>query len=401
MTTEEEAAERVLIIDDDPDVGRLLQLQVEATGRETRLTDDPEEFFRLHREWKPAFVVVDLVMPKMDGLDVLTHLARDNCTAAVIISSGMGSRVMDAARRFADANGLDIAGVLGKPYTKSEVREAFERREDHPFGDTASVIDTSNDWPAAAFQVDFRAAVMSDEISVVYQPKVNCDTDAIVGYEALARWAHPKRGDIGPDQFVPLAERFGLVALLTDRVMRDALEWFGATPRPAGVQIAINISAAEFEDPDLDQRYVRACEEASVSPDNVVLELTETSAMEDPVRSLRLLTKLRLAGFHLSLDDFGTGYSSMLQLARLPFSELKVDQSFVSACATTEESAIVVRSVIDLGHALGMKLTAEGVEDEASLALLREFGCDFAQGYHIARPMTPDALAVWEADVSI
>ena len=146
----------------------------------------------------------------------------------------MGSRVMDAARRFADANGLEIAGVLGKPYTKSEVRAAFERREDHPFGRPVPPVDTANDWPVAAFQVDFRAAVMSDEVSVVYQPKVNCDTDAIVGYEALARWTHPDRGVIGPHQFVPLAERFGLVALLTDRVMRDALEWFGGSPRPGG-----------------------------------------------------------------------------------------------------------------------------------------------------------------------
>jgi EAL domain-containing protein (putative c-di-GMP-specific phosphodiesterase class I)/ActR/RegA family two-component response regulator len=400
MTEEEAQAERVLIIDDDPDVGRLLQLQIKATGREARLTDDPEEFFTLHREWKPSFVVVDLVMPKMDGLDVLTHLARDHCTAAVIISSGMGGRVIDAARRFADANGLEIAGVLGEPHTKAEVQKAFERSADHPFAELPAGIDT-DDWPPASFQADFRAAVMSDEMSVVYQPKVHCDSDAVVGYEALARWAHPERGVIGPREFVPLAERFGLVALLTDRVMRDALEWFGGRTHPEGVRIAINISAAEFEDSDLDQRYVRACDEAGVEPGRVVLELTETSAMEDPVRSLRLLTKLRLAGFHLSLDDFGTGYSSMLQLARLPFSELKVDQSFVATCATSDESRIVVRSIIDLGHALGMELTAEGVEDEAALALLREFGCDFAQGYHIARPMPPDELAVWAADVQV
>ena len=400
MTDEGPTAERVLIIDDDPDVGRLLQLQVEKTGREVRLTADPEEFFTLHREWNPAFVVVDLVMPKMDGLDVLTHLARDNCTAAVIISSGLGSRVMDAARRFADANGLEIAGILGKPHTKAEVQKAFERRTDHPFAEIPAGIDT-DDWPPAAFQVDFRAAVMSDEMSVVYQPKVSCDNGAVVGYEALARWTHPERGVIGPNEFVPLSERFGLVALLTDRIMRDGLEWFGARPRPAGMRLAINISAVEFEDDDLDQRYVRACDEAAVSPEEVVLELTETSAMEDPVRSLRLLTKLRLAGFHISLDDFGTGYSSMLQLARLPFSELKVDQSFVADCATSQESRIVVSSIIDLGHALGMQLTAEGVEDEAALTLLRELGCDFAQGYHIARPMPPDELASWATDVSI
>ncbi len=132
-----------------------------------------------------------------------------------------------------------------------------------------------------------------------------------------------------------------------------------------------------------------------MDPANVILELTETSAMEDPVRSLQLLTRLRLVGFHLSLDDFGTGYSSMLQLARLPFTELKVDHSFVTTAATSEESAIVVRSIIDLGHALDMHLTAEGVEDAKVMALLTELGCDFAQGYHIARPMPPEELDSW------
>jgi EAL domain-containing protein (putative c-di-GMP-specific phosphodiesterase class I) len=123
--------------------------------------------------------------------------------------------------------------------------------------------------------------------------------------------------------------------------------------------------------------------------------------MADPARSLQLLTRLRLEGFQLSLDDFGTGYSSMLQLARLPFSELKVDRSFVTTAATSDESVIVVRSIIDLGHALGMQLTAEGVEDAWVLALLTDLGCDYAQGFYIAQPMFPDALDAWAADVSI
>jgi EAL domain-containing protein (putative c-di-GMP-specific phosphodiesterase class I)/ActR/RegA family two-component response regulator len=393
--------ERVLIIDDDPDVGRLLEIQVKSTGRETRLTDDPEEFLRLHREWNPDFVVIDLVMPKMDGLDVLTHLAQDRCTARVVISSGMGGRVMDAARRFADANGLVIAGVLGKPHAQADVRAVFERHANSTKLSSDEVPPPPTSWRATEFQVAFRAAVMGDELAVAYQPKVDCTTGALVGYEALARWNHPDRGSIPPDEFVPLAERFGLVALLTERVMGDALTWFARSPRAEGVRIAINISAGEFDEPSLDKRFVTACSDAGVAPGDVILEMTETGAMADPARSLQLLTRLRLEGFHLSLDDFGTGYSSMLQLARLPFSELKVDRSFVTTAATSDESVIVVRSIIDLGHALGMRLTAEGVEDAWVMALLTDLGCDYAQGYHIARPMAPDEVDAWAPEPSI
>jgi EAL domain-containing protein (putative c-di-GMP-specific phosphodiesterase class I) len=376
-------------------------MQIKATGREARLTDDPEEFLTLHRDWSPDFVVIDLVMPKMDGLDVLTHLAQDRCTARVIISSGMGGRVMDAARRFADANGLIIAGVLGKPHTQTELRAVFERHSRPQESDSAKSEPAPTSWRATEFQVAFRAAVMSDELAVAYQPKVDCKTGAIVGYEALARWTHPERGSISPDEFVPLAERFGIISLLTERVMGDALRWFAGGEHAESVRIAINISAGEFDEPSLDKRFVTACEEAGVAPSDVVLEITETSAMADPARSLQLLTRLRLEGFHLSLDDFGTGYSSMLQLARLPFSELKVDRSFVTTAATSDESVIVVRSIIELGHALGMQLTAEGVEDAWVLALLADLGCDYAQGFLIARPMLPDALDAWSADVSI
>ena len=401
MTEDKTATERVLIIDDDAEVGRLLEMQIKATGREVRLTDDPEEFLTLHREWNPDFVVIDLVMPKMDGLDVLTHLAQDRCTAAVIISSGMGGRVLDAARRFADSNGLRIAGVLGKPHTTAELRATFERHSRPRPSDSAESESAPTSWRAAEFQVAFRAAVMSDQIKVAYQPKVDCKTGSVVGYEALARWTHPVRGSISPDEFVPLAERFGLISLLTERVMGEALRWFAGRKHAEGVRIAINISAGEFDEPALDKHFVSACAEAGVAPGDVILELTETSAMADPARSLQLLTRLRLDGFHLSLDDFGTGYSSMLQLARLPFSELKVDRSFVMTALTSDESVIVVHSIIDLGHALGMQLTAEGVEDGMVLALLTDLGCDFVQGFHIARPMFPDELDAWTADISI
>ncbi len=347
-------------------------------------------------------MIIDLVMAKMDGLEVLSHLARDKSTAAVIVTSGMGGRVLDAARRFADANGLDDrrraeqavheGGSPGGVRANGTARERGGRRET-PRHRRA--------WKVAEFQTAFRAAVMGDEMGVAYQPKIDLrDRRHRRLRGARAGGTHPERGPIAPDEFVPMAERFGIVSLSDRPGDEGGLRVVHlATSVPTACVSPSTSPQPNSTRPTLSTAIVESCSVAGISPGDVVLELTETSAMEDAVRSLQLLTRLRLGGFHLSLDDFGTGYSSMLQLARLPFTELKVDRSFVSSVATSEESMIVVRSVIDLGHALNMHLAAEGVEDAHALEILTELGCDYAQGYHVARPMSPDDIEAW-ADAS-
>lgn len=392
-------AQRVLVLDDDPIVGKVLVAHVRSLGYDVQFTTDPLEFLDLQRTWEPSRVVLDLVMSAMDGLEVLSRLADMTCEATIIISSGMGSRVMDAAKRVADAAGLRIAGLLPKPYTRSQLAELLavtEYVDDAPFQATTS---TRPWWSARDFPEVFQHAIDAGHISVAFQPKVDCQTSRVEGYEALARWCDPERGDIGPADFVPIAERTGVVSLLTDAVADAALGWLSSQPFVGERHVSINVSAAELSDASVDRRLLRACERYGVQPDAVVIELTETSAMDDPVVSLELLTRLRIEGFRVSLDDFGTGYSSMLQLARMPFSEVKVDRSFVMNAASNDESVIVVRSIVDLAHALGMQCTAEGVQDAATLDLLRALGCDHAQGYHIAQPMLAHEIADWHATV--
>ncbi|MBN2176748.1 MAG: EAL domain-containing response regulator [Demequinaceae bacterium] len=384
---------RVLVIDDDPFVGKMTLAHLKSGGHEGRLTDDAEEFMRLCGTWHPDFAIVDLVMEGVDGLEVLRRIADCGCGIGVIIASGQEGRVLDAAHRFADASGITFVGVLSKPYRRSQLLDLLAQRPSTT--EIPVVPDPSLPWGELEFEESFRDGLTSGAVTVVFQPKVDCSDGRVVGYEALARWVHPERGDITPTVFVPLAEKRGLVSLLTDRVMREALDWFGRHPHREGRRLSVNVSSAEFSDPEIDERLLKACQEAAVPTSQVIIELTETSAMDDPVLSLQLLTRLRLQGFEISLDDFGTGYSSMLQLARLPFSEIKVDQSFVSNAATSDESVIVIRSIVDLGHALGLKCTAEGVEDAKVLSLLEKFGCDFAQGFHIGHPMVPDDLDEW------
>lgn len=394
---------RVVIIDDDPLVGQVTLAHLAAGGHEGRSTQDADEFMDICSTWHPDVAIIDLVMGEVDGLEVLRRIAECGCGVAVIIASGQEGRVLDAARRFADASGLSYLGTLPKPFRRSQLLDLLTRPQAcTPCAPSVTVdavteltTETDRPWTGEEFEESFREGLGSGAVSVVFQPKVGCSDGRVVGYEALARWNHPERGAVEPSVFVRLAEKQGLIGMLTNSVMRQSLDWFGSHPQREGKRLSVNVSAAEFSDPELDGRLLRACQEAGVAAESIIVELTETSAMEDPVLSLQLLTRLRLRGFQVSLDDFGTGYSSMLQLARLPFSEIKVDQSFVASAHESHESLVVVRSIINLGHALGLTCTAEGVEDEKVLTILNKYGCDFAQGHHIGHPMTSQDLDLW------
>ncbi len=386
---------RVLIVDDDDLVGRMARAMVTATGAEARLESSVDSFLTAHDAWLPTHVMVDLVLGQDDGLMVLEELAKRGSGAAVIVSSGQDTRVLESALRYAKAHGLAVAGALGKPYSRARLTEILEAQaEQETPRPPAPAPSTTGDAPVITAD-SLREALGAGQITVALQPKVSCASGKVVGYEALARCLTPEGRLIPPGVFVPVAEANGLASDLTNSVMTSALQWFAASDLPTHQTISINISASEVGESRLDQRLMGLAHSCGVDPSRVIVEVTETAAMSDPVTSLKRLTRLRLEGFQVSLDDFGTGYSSMLELARLPFSELKVDRSFVATATTSEESRTVVRSIIDLGHALGMTCTAEGVESGADLDLLVSMGCDNLQGFYLGRPMWPEDLARW------
>jgi len=387
---------RVLIIDDDHMVGRMLASHIRASGYEAKLTDDADEFIALAKEWQPTHVFVDLVMGTTDGLAVLGLLAEAGIEAAVVIQSGMGGRVLDAARQVAQANGLPYAGVLNKPFTRSDVAAVLAKAVVTP-RKAEPTQDALHEWDAARFEEELRSAASSGSLTVVYQPKVTCHEQRLVGFEALARWEHPDVGPISPVLFVPRAESAGLVHVITDAVARAALAWFAGRAESTRERLSINVSASELATTDLHGRLHRVCAEFGVANERVVLEVTETSAMGDANVSLEVLTRLRLDGFHLSIDDFGTGYSSMTQLASMPFTEVKVDRSFVQNLGKSLPAEVMVRSMLQLSRGLGLECTAEGVESSLALEVLSRLGCDFAQGYHIGRPMRAEDLEAWLA----
>ena len=198
-----------------------------------------------------------------------------------------------------------------------------------------------------------------------------------------------------PGQFIPIAEETGLIDGLTAQIVEESLGWFSQAFPDSKLMLSLNISAKSLVGLQLADSLSSVCSRFLVAPERVVLEITETSAMVDPILSLDLMTRFRVKGFHLAIDDFGTGFSSMVQLVRLPFSEIKVDRSFVMQAQQSQESRSVIKSVIDLGHSLGLQVTAEGVEDAWTLDYVTSLGCDLAQGYFMARPISGDAARNW------
>jgi diguanylate cyclase (GGDEF)-like protein len=242
---------------------------------------------------------------------------------------------------------------------------------------------------------ELRVAIDSGQLVLHYQPQCDVRAGAVLGLEALVRWQHPSRGLVPPDQFLPLVEQTGLMPALTTHVLRQSVEqcrrW-----RSAGlaVSVSVNVSASSLLDVGLPDLVARLLREHDLPPDALTLELTENTLMADPQQCRATLGRLADLGVVLSIDDYGTGYCSLSYLQDLPVDELKLDRAFMSQLGSSRNAAIV-RSTVDLAHALGLRLVAEGVEDEETLSMLRQLGCDVAQGYHLGRPLPADEATAW------
>ncbi|MGY1712912.1 putative bifunctional diguanylate cyclase/phosphodiesterase [Geodermatophilus sp. SYSU D01106] len=243
---------------------------------------------------------------------------------------------------------------------------------------------------------ELEQAMADGQISVVFQPIIDARTSDIVSVETLVRWAHPRFGAIPPDDFIHLAEQIGRIGDLTDHVLDLALarcrRWLD---QDIALSVAVNLSARCLSEPDLVERVQRALRLHGVPGELLILELTEGSVVDDSVRSSTVLAELHALGLRLSMDDFGTGYSSLSQLRQLPIDEVKIDKSFVLGMSTSQGESFIARSIIELAHNLGLRVVAEGVEDELTRKLLTEMGCDKLQGFLVSRPLPDERLESW------
>ena len=240
---------------------------------------------------------------------------------------------------------------------------------------------------------ELRQAIVKDQLFLTFQPKVRLNQPQVTGVEVLVRWQHREHGVILPDQFIPFAERTGLIIPMTLWVLQQALIqcriW---NEMNLDTNVAVNLSMWNLEAQELPEQIESLLRDTGVSPENLELEITETSIMNDPQRVIRTLNRIRDLGVQFAIDDFGTGYSSFAYLTKLPVSCIKIDKSFVQNIESDRDSSVIVRSIIDLGHNLGLKVVAEGVETAQAMELLRTFQCDEVQGYYLCRPITAEMM---------
>jgi EAL domain-containing protein (putative c-di-GMP-specific phosphodiesterase class I) len=242
---------------------------------------------------------------------------------------------------------------------------------------------------------DLRLALERDELVLHYQPKVDLRTGEIIGFEALVRWQHPTRGMVPPLEFIGVAEATGLIVPLGRWVLTEACRQSVAWGRP--LKMAVNLSVRQFDDGDVAEMVAGVLAETGMPPGLLVLEMTESVLLTDTDDNLARIVSLKALGVQLAMDDFGTGYSSLAYLRRFPMDILKIDRSFVDRLGGESEDEALVRTIVRLAERFGMRTVAEGIENETQLAILREMGCDFAQGYLLSRPLpAPDATALLE-----
>jgi len=383
---------RLIVIDDEADMAGFINDVALQSGFSVEQFNDAGLFKNQYKKGADV-IVLDLMMPGVDGIEIIRFLSDVGCDALLILISGFDPGVLHSAQKLAAEQGLNFSGSLSKPFRHMDLHRLLNGLHIEPRRKAPSSSISSCDIPTAN---ELRAAFRNNELVVYYQPKINLQNGAVAALEALVRWQHPNHGLLYPNLFIPMAEQQGLIDDLTWVVLNQVAIQCRAW-RSAGIElpVAVNMSANTLRELDLPERITSLVNEHAIEASQLVLEVTETALMQELTKSLDILTRLRMKGFQLSIDDFGTGYSSLEQLHRAPFSELKIDRSFVLDMANDKEACSIVETVIALGHKLGMKVVAEGIETQANLDQLTAMGCDLGQGYHIARPQPDEAVTAW------
>ncbi len=383
---------QLLVVDDEPEIGEFIYELAREAGFEASAITEAADFER-HYNDDIHVVVLDLFMPDRDGIELLRSMAALNSRAAIVLVSGYDKTVLSAAKKLAREQGLFVAGTLTKPFNYEQIKRLLSSL-------ALARLDNRKQSGLLQFDVlqedDLRRALDNDELLVYFQPQLRLSNGDLCGVEALVRWKHPEHGVILPTNFIPLAEQTGLIDRLTEIVLekslRQASQW---KQSGLSVNVSVNMPTTSFKSLDLPEFLSKKISDYGLEPGNITLEITETILMQELAKSLDILTRIRMKGISLSIDDFGTGYSSMVQLYRIPFSELKIDLSFVTKASTEPEALAIVKMIIMLGHELGMTIVAEGVEDRVTWDLLNDLGCDIGQGHYMSPPMEGTALSGW------
>ena len=381
----------VLVVEDQPFQRRVLIRKLAKLGvtRIAEAEDGAQALVVLAAADRPFdMVVTDLDMPTMDGLALMREIGRCAPEAGVIVVSSADRDLLSTVTWLAREQRINLVAVLEKPASAAGLQDAFERS-------------TRPSWVATPATRPFcieaiGAGLAAGQFEAFIQPKIRLSDGMLVGGEALARWRHPQFGLIAPGAFIEPIEGSALVEPFSLAMVESAawaVRWLDAAGLPG--RIAINASPAWLDQSSMAERLSQAVARLEIPVERLSIEVTESVANGNLAAALENLARLRLRGFTLSVDDFGTGFSSLLRLVSSPFSELKLDRSFISGVERGTPRWFVVESTIALASKLGLSTVAEGVETEAEWQLLKDAGCDFVQGYYFAKPMCRADFIDW------
>ena len=365
-----------LVVDDDAGLRKFGAAISEESGFRAESAATGAEALAALETLRPAVVLLDLQMPDKDGIHVMQSMASAKSDAKLILFSGIDGRTLTVSAEIARQRGLSVVASLPKPVPAEKLRQILHRLslEFSPFDERR-----------------LRESLDGDMIRLHYQPKVTLSSRALTGVEALLRCEDASGNPASPEAVLAVAEQAGAIDELTRKVFSIAIAQRRAwSVKGVDLDMAVNLCARGAIEPNLSDRLFDLCVFNQVPPQAVTIELTENAVTSDSLLAMETLVRLRLRGFDLSIDDFGTGYSSLVRLQQLPFSELKIDKSFVTTPQKSPQNEAIIRALAQLAHNLDMKCVIEGVEDEATLEFAASQGCNVAQGYFIAPALPPD-----------
>jgi two-component system sensor histidine kinase/response regulator len=380
----------VLVIDDDPAAQDLLvAFLAELGSKNVETAGNGKEGLQALDRSPRDIIFCDLDMPEMDGIEFLRHLGVRQVRCGIVLVSGLESRLVHSVAGLTRSHDLNLLGIVQKPMDPKQLEQLLREYADAKKPNASPML-------RPITERELSEGLGDGSLCVYFQPQVEIETGKVHGVEALARWKHAERGILGPGAFVPLAENSGQINVLTERIIRLALDesrqWLAAG---LDLHLAVNISVSDLARLGLPDYIVACAKSSGIEPSRVIIELTEGQVMKDLKPSLDILGRLRLKGIGLSIDDFGTGYSSLEQLKRAPFTELKIDRSFVFGAANDPAARAILESSVVLGRKLGMTIVAEGVETRQDWDLAASAGCDLVQGYFVAKAMPAAEIVNW------
>lgn len=392
MSARSVSPRRLLVLDDDLTVLRTVGLMARRLGAQVRTCSTIDEFEDALGSFKPDVMLVDLMMPDVDGIDVVSRIG-SRSDAAIYVMTGADKRTLEASREVLASSKAAIAGYMQKPFRANELACALDgssRPESHR---------QAGIWVKRKANLlsphDFEKAVRTGKVEPHFQPIFNADDHTLKGFEALTRIESEHLPFFAPEYVDQLVGDNDLSAVLTDLIINRALDFMAALPNGDDLTISINIFGIHAVAEGFRERLVRQCERHGIARRRVILELSEATVFNLDETDLRKVTQLRLAGFGLSIDDFGTGNSSLGRLASLPFSELKIDKSFCLALPHSDTANAVIEACLGLADKLDMKVIAEGVETAEVAAILAKMGCHALQGHYFGKAMPAETAISW------